>query len=550
MNSTLSSSRLVPLAIAWSAMLGATPAALSASLESSVASGDLGLYSAADFRLASGRCTDCPAEKQALWYFGDDVVAVPKGGAAGFSPRLRAQDDVREWVAKRVPQAALERPTPVWIGSPEKAAGWRLAEDGRTWLTHDGSQRPFALVARIEANRSWFDESSRRYFAGRTLALRGRSEGDHFVARTLWPEDFALKSGAALPLASSETLASLVRADQGGAQLPLASRVLWQKKGGTTLNLAGKPVLAFMLNGAQGDDDEAHGGHFAIATGRFGPQGEWGDWLVNNFYGLDSYSEKGIIASMLPMDAYMGDLNSGQSWYRPSYMLVAVLKDERAPRQYQEAIARVFNHFYRHDFAYRHATANCAGISIETLRTLGWNIPKEGATNRLKATVALPYMAIKDRDLESGKKAYDYLSAEVTDLYPFVAFDAIGRDLLARVTQGGAKGGFEQWLAEDVEAVIFVRIPQFPSSRAFGQAPVASFDEYMSRVPEDREEWEVVPVPPRPFPSELKDAATPPEEWEPSSYALAAYGGLFGLASITVVRRRKGRADMKQGGAK
>ena len=29
---------------------------------------------------------------------------------------------------------------------------------------------------------------------------------------------------------------------------------------------------------------------------------------------------------MLPMDNYLMDLNSGQSYYRPSYMLVAVLK--------------------------------------------------------------------------------------------------------------------------------------------------------------------------------------------------------------------------------
>ena len=45
-------------------------------------------------------------------------------------------------------------------------------------------------------------------------------------------------------------------------------------------------------------------------------------WLVNNFYPLSFYSEKGILASPLPFDAYMSDLNAGQCWYRPSYMLV------------------------------------------------------------------------------------------------------------------------------------------------------------------------------------------------------------------------------------
>ena len=211
----------------------------------------------------------------------------------------------------------------------------------------------------------------------------------------------------------------LVREESGGARSPLAARVLWQRDSVQPQQWAGKPVLAVMLNGAQGDDDEAHGGHFAIATGRFGEHGEWRDWLVNNFYNLDSVSEKGIIASTLPMDAYLGDLNSGQSWYRPSYMLVAVLKQERAAALYQESISRVFNHFYRHDFVYRHATANCSGISIKTLRALAWNIPKQGPTSLLKAIAGLPYMAVKDGSLESGRQAFDYMSAEVTRALSF-----------------------------------------------------------------------------------------------------------------------------------
>ena len=52
-----------------------------------------------------------------------------------------------------------------------------------------------------------------------------------------------------------------------------------------------------MLNGAQGDDDEAHGGHFALMTGQVGSEGALDDLLVNNFYSLDSESEKGILAA-------------------------------------------------------------------------------------------------------------------------------------------------------------------------------------------------------------------------------------------------------------
>jgi hypothetical protein len=109
-----------------------------------------------------------------------------------------------------------------------------------------------------------------------------------------------------------------------------------------------------------------------------------------------AWSEKGIVASTLTMDAYLTDLNSGQAWYRPSAVLVAVLREPRAACCTSRASARVFNHFYRHDFSYRHATANCAGISLDTLRSLGWAIPMLGPTSKLKAWLGLPWMAIKD----------------------------------------------------------------------------------------------------------------------------------------------------------
>ncbi len=118
-----------------------------------------------------------------------------------------------------------------------------------------------------------------------------------------------------------------------------------------------------MLNGAQGDDDEAHGGHFAMVTGRVGPGGAMGDWLADNFYTLDAFSEKGIVASVVPLDNYLADLNSGQAWYRPSYLIVAILRNERTANMIQGALCRVYNHFYRHQLVYDHATMNCASIT-------------------------------------------------------------------------------------------------------------------------------------------------------------------------------------------
>lgn len=513
-------------------------------VQGALGSGAMGLYAAQDFRLADGRCPDCATIPQALWYFQNEVIAAPKSGAVEFSRQLPAQEDVRKWALTYPAGGEGKKPPLLWVGSPHIADGVQLADEGTAIVGPDGEKVPFTVTEKIPANLSYYDASSVRHFANRSLRLRGRLNDGRFVARTVWPQDYALDFAQLpyQPLQGGETLQSLVRADGAKASAPLAARVLWQRDPKAPKQWGGKPTLAIMLNGAQGDDDEAHGGHFAVATGKFGGRGEWGDWVINNFYNLDSVSEKGIVAAMLPMDAYMADLNSGQSWYRPSYMLVAVLKQPRVASLYQEAIGRVYNHFYRHDFHYRHTTANCAGISVETLRSIGWNIPQEGPTSHIKAVAGLPYMTVKDMSLDSGRKAYDYMVAERTNLYPFVAFDVAGRDLLQRVTTNSAKGtAFERMLADDVEALIYVRIPQFPSSRALGQAPVASYDEYMSRVPEDKSKWKIVPVPPRPFPVEMKDAQAPAEPSPPSSLALVAYGGVFGVSAAGLWRRRSKR---------
>ncbi len=509
--------------------------------------GKLGLYPASAFRMTDGNCSDCPGTPQGLWYFRDQPIAVPKDKAAGFERKLRVQEDIRQWYAATQYKGDASRPPLLWVGSPAVVQG-RMAADGKALVGEGEASTPLSLVAKLESNRSYYNARSQQFFAERQLKARGTASEQGFVARSLWPMDFSLKGEqlAVQPLAAGEKLSDLVRAKPGKAVDQLQSRLLWSRTG-QPLSLAGKPVMAFVLNGAQGDDDEAHGGHFAVATGYFGAQGEWDDWLVNNFYGLDSVSEKGIIAATLPMDAYQADLNSGQSWYRPSYMLVAVFHDERGPRLYQEAIGRAFNHFYRHDFRYNHATANCAGINMETLRSLGWMIPEQGPDSRLKAAIALPYMAIKDGSLESGRKAADYLAAEKTNLYPFVAFEAAGADLLQRLaSQQPLNSEYEKQLREDLEGILYVRIPQFPSSRAEGQAPVASLDEYMARAPENRADWQIIPVPPRPFPEAMKDPEAPGEETPVSSYILLAWGGMLSMVSVGgwhLKRRRKNAAN-------
>jgi len=480
----------------------------------------LGLYRADQFQLNQGACKNCAITPQASWYFEQETIAIPLSNTHSFDPSLSAQEDVKQWVTSQ-PSATNAMPPLVWLGSPHVAVG-KLSQDGK-WLESDNSKTQLAITPKIESNQSYYNEASEQNFAGRNLVMRGTADKTHFTARSIWPLDYNLDLNQIpyKPLADQETIASLIRDQNGGASAPFSARILYKNPNLTSLQ--NKPVLSFVLNGAQGDDDEAHGGHFAVATGRFGAQGEWHDWLVNNFYNLGSVSEKGIIAASLPMDSYQSDLNSGQSWYRPSYMLVAVMKNERSAATYQSAINRVMQHFYRQDFLYRHAGVNCAGINLETLRSLDWSIPKLGATNLPKAFVALPYKVLSDMSLESGLKAYDYLSAEQTNLYPFVAFETIGNDLLSRIAKNQANTAFEKQLAEDLEAIIYVHIPQFPSSRAMGQAPVASLDEYIARTPADMSQWKIIPVGARHFPDTLKDKNAPTEPVRPAYFGLMAW---------------------------
>lgn len=522
-----------------------------------------GLYSGSDYRLTTGACKDCQTPQQSLWYFRDDIIAVPVDGVdtAGFARGITAQEDIRRWYADATPQDIQARPPMLWIGATHQARDVRLVDDDRLQFS-DRRSVQFQIVPKIKTNLSYYDDSSKAFFQKRPLRVRGELHGQTFTARVMWPQDWAIdeKNMKLEPLQADESVLSLVRRHPNAKSETFETRLLWERTPAAApaaRDWSGRAVIGIMLNGAQGDDDEAHGGHFAIATGRHARSGQgsqmdamdgMADWMVNNFYNLGSFSEKGITAAMLPMDNYMADLNSGQSWYRPSYMLVAVLKNDRAAYAYQAAISRVYGHFYRQDFHYRHASTNCAGISLDTLRSLGWNIPLMGPTNALKATLAYPYKSIADRSFASGKQAYDYLMEEQTRLYPAAAFDALGRDLL-RIASDRASAGagddpkaLQTLLREDLEALVFVRIPQIPSSRAFGSFPVASYDEYMKRVPEDKSQWKIVPVDARPFPPALIEADTLKEaRMPPEQPALIAGAGLAGLLLVGGIRGRSKR---------
>jgi hypothetical protein len=456
----------------------------------------------------------------ALWYFKQQTIATPKPdmSVAGYSSTLNGTADI----PANLDAKAL--PSLVWVGSNHVLNHGKLSADGQ-YLTPVEAEKtkvdaslsqplPFSLVPKIPTNLSYWNADTLKFFQQRPVRLRGELTDQGFVARTVWPEDYRLQLDAKpQPLTNQESLKSLVQAEDGGAKSPYQSRLLWERSPGIAKQLAGKAALGMMLNGAQGDDDEAHGGHFAVATGRVGADGEYADWLVNNYYNLASNSEKGIIAGITPMDNYMADLNSGQSYYRPSYMLVAVFKSEHLPKQFQAASNRVYQHFYRNDFLYDHSRNNCAGISIDTLRALGWQVPNRGVESQLKATAAYFYVGATEKSLTKARAIYDYLNTETTRLFPAVTFDAVGTDMLLGAKQWSRQlyvdhnpvTPFMQQFGQEVEAIYFVRIPQIPSSRAYGLAPVYSFDQFMQQAPADRSQWKVVPTTPNPLPDALKD---------------------------------------------
>ncbi len=501
-----------------------------------LADGHLGLQAAQQFRVMSGKCTDCVASRQALWYFENDTLAVPRAGDSASTPL-------------------------VWLGSPSIVDNARVLPMG-TQFQANGQTGALRVAPKIATNLSYWNGDTTKFFGARDVRMRGSVAGDGaFVARTVWPRDYAMTvaNGPAQPLRAGSGFAEFVREADGGAKSAYATRLIWERNPGQARNWTDQPVLGVMLNGAQGDDDEAFGGHFGVATGRIDAQGGWSDWIVNNFYNLDSVSEKGIIAAPVPMDNYLMDTNSGQQYYRPSYMLVAVLNNPRTAAAYQSAVQQVFERFYKHEFTYHHSANNCTGISMDVFKTLGWQVPERGPTSTAKAIAAYAYIAAKDGSLTSGRKMYDYLTEEQVRLYPAVAFEVLGNDLLDLLGAGtGAGSGngngkaatrqlteFERQLQSDVQALVLVRIPQIPSSRAMGSAPVFSFDEYRDRTPADQADWKIVPVAPRPFPAALRVAGAAPAKTPspvPLPVAGVAVGILLAIGALWRWRRARKQA--------
>ena len=496
----------------------------------------LGLARFDDFELTAGRNAGAIAGPQAAWYFADEIVAVPRAEreASGFGRQLRPFDDVRRWNESHAGSLPEALPPLAWIGSPDAL---RLAQVDRSLTRIEAASRtqPLALAKRIESNRAWLDARSGDFLAAGSLFVRGTQHASSFEARVLWPDAFALGHESPPKIDGSSTaLRDLVR-DGSHAYAPFRACTLWQRPDVESWH--GCSVLAFVLNGAQGDDDEAHAGHFAVATGRIADDASTGDWLVNSLYPLDTVSEKGILAAPTPLANYQGDVNSGQSWYRPTWILVAVLDGTRAARRVQQAFDRVYRQFWRHQLAYDHANANCTSISIDALHALGLDLPRLGPSSPAIAWAGFPMLVARERSLAKGRTAFDYLVAERTRLLPALALEAVGEALfrLAREPQS-ASGILATDIARELCGIAWMRIPQFPSSCEAGTFPVASIDEYRARLPADRSKLRIIPVPPRPFPEALRDDDLLPPLPRPSDLAVRAWAaGPLALLAVVLI---------------
>ncbi len=452
----------------------------------------------ADPILMTGDCRVCPLLPQSKWYFAGEWLAISNEKA-----ETDAAVMLPDWLADA---PMIESPPPVWLGQPQVIENVQLNPANQQIRWPNDLRLNWQLADKIPQNKSYWNASTDVFFAGKTVRMRGETIDGVFTAETIWPLDFKIQSQTLQSLTDEETIENWVRNDQGGVSQPHHDQLIWQRHNNAAATAAGKPVLAIMLNGAQGDDHEALAGHFALVTGKFNHDGQYHNWLVNNYYSLDVVSEKGIIAGLTPIDKYLADVNSGQNYYRPSYMLVATLNDAAPVKQIQQSMNQIMQHFYRHSFQYQHASMNCTGISLDALKALGWHVPERGNNGLLMAVGAYFYTLFSEADFAAARQIYDYLMTETSRLLPAVAFETLSRDIieLANNHSNRRLSEFEQQLADNLDVLWLVRIPQIPSSRAMGDAPVFSFTEYVDTAPANRDDWVSIQLPPQNLPKSLQ----------------------------------------------
>jgi len=406
-----------------------------------------------------------------------------------------------EWIAL---DSTLQRSTPFWLAAPLRLRQQQL-QLAPLALQAPGSDDtiPLALVPPLSSNPVYVNHDTLLYLSQRPLRVRAEPIGEQLRARTLWPEDWRLDTDAT-PLLGDWR--QLIGCGEAGAQQPFRCQALWQRA--SDQRSVPRWVLGFMLNGAQGDDDEAHAGHYALVLGRWREDGDIADWLVANFYNPDVVSEKGILPALVPMDNYLADLNSGQQQYRPSWLVACAFADETIASAVYTQLLATLERVYDHRLHYQHTDLNCTGLCMDALRAAGIRVPMGGPSSRLLAPILYASTLLRDRSPTEARKAIRYLLAEKTRLMPWLAFEASVTYLLSLLT--GSAGDVvdnrtvvERALVNQATALYGMHFPQLPSARPWGREPAFSLFDYQNRVPKKRANWKIIPVPARAFPAAL-----------------------------------------------
>ena len=124
-----------------------------------------GLLPSDNFLITTGCTADQVVLPQAIWYFRDETIAVPKPGLplAGFSGDLTMVQDLAAWAKTNQPGGTPTYPPLVWVGSPLVERGAALDPGGTRVNTVHG-QLALQLLAKLPLNGSWFDASSTAFF--------------------------------------------------------------------------------------------------------------------------------------------------------------------------------------------------------------------------------------------------------------------------------------------------------------------------------------------------------------------------------------------------
>ena len=140
---------------------------------------------------------------------------------------------------QQTPAAAqLAYPTVTWIGAPQIMDAATIDASGTHVTGADGKTIAFAFVPKISTNLSYANAATMAYVQQRKVRLRGTLETidgkPTFVARTLWPADYAIdvKALSSAPLNQRSELTAYVQDPAKVKDGATSTRLIWERTPG------------------------------------------------------------------------------------------------------------------------------------------------------------------------------------------------------------------------------------------------------------------------------------------------------------------------------